>query len=362
MKSLYDTLGVARGADGGEIKKAYRKLVLEHHPDKGGDPDAFKEIQHAYEVLSDDGRRRHYDMTGQDGEGGGPPPGAGPGGGMPFPFPFDLGAMFGGMGGMPFGPRPGYKNKQQAKGPVKMHEMPISLWDYYHGKQVKIQFERQKFCESCKGEGAERYESCRGCGGSGATEQHVMMGPGMMGVMRGPCGHCQGQGRRVAAECKACSGKKFQPEEKVIQVSIEPGMAPGEILVFPKACSDYEDFKEAGDLHIVLQEADEDLRFRRMNGREDLIAETTIGLEQALLGCSERMEGHPGHPEGLVITIPVGVQNGEQIKVAGEGMPKKGGGRGDLYVVVHIKASDAEKEVLRANSAALAGMFRPAAA
>lgn len=360
--NLYDRLGVARGADAGEIRKAYMKLARTHHPDKGGDAEEFKQIQKAYEVLSDDGRRATYDATGQEDEGGGGGGGGGPGGpGMPFPFPFDLGSMFGGMGGFggmfgPGGPRrPGAGGQQPKapKAPPKIHEMPVSLWDYYHGKRVKIQFERQKFCGSCKGSGAESLETCGGCGGSGAVEQRMMIGPGMMSVTRMPCGSCEGSGKRVAKVCGGCGGKKFHTEEKVLEVVIQPGMVPGDIIKFERECSDQAEYMEAGDVHIVLQEADEEIRFKRHpTQRHDLIVMTAVTLTDMLLGCKQVIEGHPGHPAGLSIEIPVGVQNKERIEIAGEGMVRGSSAagvaeRGTLHVFVEVRASDSEKEKLR---------------
>jgi DnaJ family protein A protein 2 len=356
MPSLYDALGVARDASADDIKKAYRKLALSNHPDKGGDPEKFKTISHAYEVLSDDQRKMMYDQTGSDQE-------LSEGGGMPFnPFggggiPFDIGNLFGMFGpGGPGGPQ--QQKRRGAKAPPKVHEMPISLWDYYHGKRIKIQFERQKFCVSCKGEGAENYEPCKGCGGSGTKQQIIMMGP-MHAITQRPCEDCSATGRRASAPCKGCNGKKFSSHEKVLEISVSPGMRPKEMIVFPQECSDNHDFLESGDVHIILQEADEDIRFKRVGG-DDLFVGTTIGLRDALLGCKERFDGHPGHPQGLEIEIPVGVQNGDVIIVVGEGMPKKGGGRGDIRLSVSVKATDAEKSLLKAGREKVLEVFTSA--
>ena len=350
------------------------KLARQHHPDKGGDAEKFKAIQAAYEILGDEQRRTMYDHTGREdnnamsdhadgipfGPGGMP---FGPGG-MPFGMgggpgiPFDMGNLFGMFGprGQPGRPGPGQQHKAQ-KPPPKIHEIPISLWDYHHGKQIRIQFERQKFCESCKGSGADSYESCGGCGGSGIKQQMMMMGPGMNVLMRGPCDVCLGEGKRVASACKTCSGKKTKTHEKVLDFKIEPGMRPGEVLRFPNECSDQVEFMEPGDVHIHLQEADEDIRFKRHGSSDDLAVKTQVGLKDALLGCKERMDGHPAHPQGLVVDIPLGVQNGEVIRIEGEGMPRKGGGRGALHVTVFVVASNAEKELLGKGREALEKMF-----
>jgi DnaJ family protein A protein 2 len=371
-QSLYDRLGVERGASTADIKKAYRKLALEHHPDKGGDPEQFKHIQKAYEVLSDDQKRGFYDATGQeDAEGGGGAGGPPQAGGMPFPFPFDLGGLFGmfGGGGGPFGPggspQPQRHQKRGQKGAPKVYETPLTMEDYYKGKTITLQFERQRFCGTCKGEGAEVFEVCNGCGGSGQAQHRIMLGPGMMTIMHGPCGACAGEGKKALAPCGACAGAKFKKESKVLDVVITPGMLPGEVIKFPGECSDDHDYEEAGDVHIVLQEADEENRFLRgggLNGigREDILVNTTVTLEEGLLGCSQKIPGHPGSPEGLVIDIPMGIQNKQRFCVKGLGFTRvRGTAPADLYVYVEVRPTDTEKEVLKTRAEDFRALFKP---
>lgn len=368
MPSLYDTLGVPRTADAAEIKRAYRKMALEHHPDKSGDAEKFKQIQHAYEILSDDRKRAVYDQTGeesneamQDFSDGIPF-----GGGMPFhmganPFggrgvPFDIGNLFG-----MFGPRgPGAQRQgpqQQGKAPPKVHEVAISLADFYHGKEFTIKFERQKFCEGCKGSGAEKMDACAGCNGSGTKTQMVMMGPGMMAQMQRPCEDCGTTGKRVSVACGPCGGKKFKAQEKTLTAKIVPGMRPGETLIFPKECSDQPEFSEPGDVHIMLQEADEAIQFRRVRDTDDLQTVLQISLKGALLGCTERVQTHPAHPDGLAIVVPAGTQNGEVLRITGEGLRQKSGGRGALHVTVMITVTGAERAVLVGKAAQLTELF-----
>jgi len=365
MPTLYERLGVERGADANEIKKAYRKMALTHHPDKGGDIEEFKHIQKAYEILSDDQRRTIYDQTGQ--ESGDASDGIPFGGGNPFAgggVPFDIGQLFGmfgpgGPGGGPMG-HMGQRHQQQpkaAKGPPKIHELPISLADFFHGKHIRIQFERQKFCEGCKGSGAERIEGCGMCGGSGMKQQMMMIGPGMNMMMRGPCDGCGGEGKRVTVACGTCSGKKFKAQEKTLDFAIKPGMRPGEVIRFLNECSDQAEFIEAGDVHIHLQEADEALSFRRVKETDDLQVDVTVSLKESLLGSKQTIQSHPGHPQGLLLEIPVGVQHRDVVMVVGEGMPSRSGGRGNLRINVSVVASDAEKAALVANRAALEAVF-----
>jgi DnaJ-class molecular chaperone len=248
------------------------------------------------------------------------------------------------------------------KGPNKIHEIALSLADYYHGKTVHVQFERQCFCATCKGEGATSWSPCGACGGSGSKNHMIMMGP-MQAMVRGPCEACGTTGKRVETVCGDCGGRKLRAEKKEIDVVIEPGSRPGDTICFPRACSDHENFAEAGDVVFVLQEADEDGRFSRLAPTgDDLAVRTTISLENALLGCKETMQGHPGHPQGLVIEIPVGVQNGESFVVEGEGLPVKGGDgakRGKLFVTVQVRPTAAEKEALVRGAAVLQLLFRP---
>lgn len=339
-ESLYDVLGVGRQADVNEIKSAYKKLAVKNHPDKGGNEETFKKISRAHEILSDDNRRAIYDQTGSE-DGEGMPQG------MPFGFggmPFDMASMFGGMfgGGMP------QQQQRRQKAPPKVHEMPISLFDFYHGKKVTMKFERQRFCTGCKGEGSEGYEKCGECGGSGTKQSVMMIGPGMHAVTRGPCMTCGGLGKRATKSCGVCQGKKFQLQEKKLEIVIEPGMKPNDQRTFPCECSDQHEYVEAGDVHIIFQAADEDSGFTRVN--DDLHIGVEVGLADALLGCRKTVKGHPAHLEGFEVTLHAGVQNGETVTIVEEGMPRRGAqgakGRGNLNVLVTVKVSQEEKDLL----------------
>jgi DnaJ family protein A protein 2 len=354
MPSLYDDLGVERTADIKEIRKAYLKLSKTEHPDKGGNAERFKIIQNAYDVLSDDQKRSIYDQTGQiqGDEMQGQP------GGVPFGFPFDLGAMFGGMGGFPFGGGAGPMQKKQKgkKAPPKIHEINLTLYDFFYGKSIQLKFAKQRFCDKCKGDGSDNLQTCIDCKGSGITEHHMMIGPGMHAVSRGPCNPCGGTGKRASGTCSKCRGTKFSNQEKILKIEIESGMKPGETMIFPNECSDHPDYEEAGDVHIILREADETSGFSRIG--DDLTHTVGINLRDCILGCQKILEGHPAHPRGVIVNIPPGTVRGDTVTITGEGMPYRDTTRrGNLQLIISMDVTGAEKEVLRSAAKDLSTIF-----
>ncbi len=357
---LFKVLGLERGADKEECRRAYLKLSRKYHPDKGGSEEDFKAISRAHEVLTDERKRQYYEMTGQvEGEGGSD---GGGGGGGPFGFgggggfPFDIGSLFGmfgsagPMGGMPTGPR-----VRRAKAPSKVHEIPLRLADFYHGRTIQMKFERQKFCDGCKGVGAKSFVSCGSCQGRGFTEQTVMIGPGMQAMTRAPCMSCQGEGKKPGVACSVCAGKKFQSQEKTLNIKIEPGMKVGEGIVFARECSDNHDYMEAGDVHIILQEADEDGVPKREG--DTLHVDFQISLSECLLGCERIVSGHPGYPDGLQVILKPGWMSGETMIVEGKGMTRREGGYGNLACHITVKVTEQEKEKLASQSIMLKAIF-----
>jgi DnaJ-class molecular chaperone len=165
-----------------------------------------------------------------------------------------------------------------------------------------------------------------------------------------------GQGKKASGNCYVCSGKKTRSQEKTIDVKIEPGMVPGDVLVFPNECSDDPNYEEPGDVHFLLQDAAGDDGWMRKG--DDLETQVKLTLGESLLGCSKKLEGHPGYPEGLEVVLPMGVQNGEVVNFQAKGMPKKGTKEmGVLRCRVIVTVSEKEKEKLSNNYVVLKAMF-----
>ena len=352
MEDLYSELGIERGAGVGEIRDAYKRAARLHHPDKGGDPEKFKRIQRAHEILSDEDKRRTYDLTGSTEEGGANAPGGG--GGGPFPFPFDIGSMFGMFPGAVPSSRP--KRQRGDKAPPKVDRVPLSLTQFYQGHKFELKFKRQKFCTDCKGSGFASHDTCRDCRGTGTKTQTIMMGPMMM-QSSGPCTSCGGEGSVGSTKCSGCMGAGRVAEEKLLIAVVTPGMATGEVLKFSEACSDTADFARAGDVHIILEEAGDENGWVRKGIHLEI--DVDLGLGEGLVGKKVVLPGHP-KGEDVTVEIPAATMNGERIMFPGLGMPKAvlGEGHGNLYVTVHVHPKPGEREKIRDEGRAyLASLF-----
>lgn len=363
---LYKVLGVEKSADSKDIKKAYFELAKRHHPDKGGNEEEFKKIQKAYDVLSDGQKRAFYDQTGQvPGEEGDV---GMSGSGGPMPFPFDLGGLFGMFGGggpggpfgMPMGrgrPSGPPSASRRGKGPPKVHEIHLTLHDFYHGRKINLNFERQRFCKGCKGDGYMSYSTCNECQGTGQISRAMMMGPGMQMISQTPCGACGGKGQKPGPKCFTCAGKCFKDEQKSLEIIIEPGMRVRERLIFENECSDTQEHQEAGDVHIILMEAEEELPWIRDG--INLRATLALDLKDSLLGSKKIIHGHPGFPDGLEINVPPGSIHFNDIVIKGAGMPIRGmDQKGDAIILLRVQVSESEKKAIQENLELLRSVFK----
>jgi DnaJ family protein A protein 2 len=347
MPSLYETLGVEKTASQDEIRKAFLKLARTTHPDKGGDPEKFKEISRANEILSDEGKRAIYDRTGQiPGEDVNQPgPSFNPfsGGG----FTFDLNSLFG-----MFGPNmnsQGRPNRRGVKAPSQQQDVPLDLKHFYFGHTFEINVNRQIFCKTCDGSGAKKKEACGSCRGQGFTIQIVQMG-GMTMQTQGPCIACQGKGNKTIEECIECHSTGKLNETKRLEAKVVPGMKPGDTLIFPEACSEQQEFEKAGDIVIQLREK---LSAWKRVGNDLQHLETTVklSLAESLAGCTVKLENHPDYDEGLYVEIPAASFANDVYCINGFGMPirDKYASYGDLYLKIEVEISPVERKLLATN-------------
>ena len=314
--SLYDRLGVQRNAGVDDIKKAYRNLAREHHPDKGGDPEKFKEIQEAHEILSDERRRQVYDATGSTNEQTqGPPSG--------FPFS-DIFSMFG-MGGMG---APHQQNQRSGKGPSNLVNIPLKLENFYRGVEVAMNFKQEKKCRDC----ASSYSTCGVCGGMGVRMMAQRMGPMMMQTQV-HCGPCGGKGQSGSSEgCSGCGGKRMIVRERSLTVNVRPGMQVGERIVFEGECSETIDSDTPGDIVAQLQLQGSGFEWRG----DDLLCSRTISYAESILGFERVLDDHPSGGNPVYRWEGGPIIGGTVLTIVGGGMPNKSGGFGDLKLRVEI--------------------------
>lgn len=316
----YDILGVSPTATEGELKKAYRKLALKYHPDKNPDAgDKFKEISHAYEILSDPEKRQLYDQYGEEG--------LNAGGGMGGMDAEDLfSQLFGGFGGgrrQPSGPR---------RGKDMVHALKVSLEDLYNGKTSKLALQKHVLCKTCDGRGGKEgsVHKCKTCNGQGIRLITRQMGP-MVQQMQQPCGDCNATGEIIdeKGRCTDCHGKKVKVEKKILEVHIDKGMREGQKITFSGE-GDQGPNVIPGDIIIMIEEKPHK-HFKRVG--DDLIYEAQIDLLTALAGGQFAIP----HLDDRVLLVSI--LPGEAIKpdsqkvIPHEGMPApRTHSKGHLFV------------------------------
>jgi molecular chaperone DnaJ len=325
----YEVLGVDRSADDSAIKKAFRKLARELHPDVNKhDPDAedkFKEAAEAYEILSDADRRATFDRYGHEGlRSGGQAPNFDGFGSITDLFE----AFFGGgtgRGGAPGGPRQG---DDIAVG------VEISLEQAYRGEEVQLSFEAVDRCGHCRGNGAEPgtpIETCDRCGGQGVLQAVARSAFGQV-VRHVACDVCGGDGRVAAQPCEVCDGRGLVVGHRSLEVNMPAGIADGQRVRVSGRGHAGERGGPPGDLYVVAQVRSPE---HLMRDNDDLVTVVDIAAPRAALGTTVEIE----HPDGPVaVEIPAGVQPAEVITVRGRGMPsvRRTGRFGDLRVVANV--------------------------
>lgn len=266
-KKLYEVLEVSPTATQDEIKKAYKKLALKHHPDKGGDPEKFKEVNAANEVLSDPDKRKTYDKYGLEGL-----KGQGGAGGMSDVFEM----FFGGGHRGSRGPRETPKLKPMVK------TVQVTLDEVYSGKMAHIDVTRKTICQDCNGKGGAKVEKCNKCKGNGVVMKMVALGPGMYTQTQAACDHCSGNGEIIdkATMCKKCKGQKLVSKSETVDVGIPVG-CPENYKIEVKDKGDEHWEYRAGDLIVVVQIKPHAIFTREKN---DLHMKKKISLVEALLG------------------------------------------------------------------------------
>jgi molecular chaperone DnaJ len=336
----YQVLGVGRDASSQEVKKAFRQLARELHPDVNAhDPDAeekFKEAAEAYEILSDDERRATYDRYGHEGlrSGGYAPNFEGFG---------SIGDLFnaffgGGAAGGPAGPAQG--------GDVAV-AVEIDLVEAAHGVSREIAFDAIDRCERCHGNGAEPgtpIEKCERCGGAGQLQAVTRTPFGQM-VRTMACDVCHGDGRVASQPCGECRGRGRLTSRREVEVDVPAGISDGQRIRLSGRGHAGEAGAPAGDLYLLVS-VREDERFVREG--DDLVTSLDVAAPLAALGATLEV---PTLEAAVSVDLPPGTQPGEVLNVRGQGMPSLGRGRhGDLRVVVNVVVprhlDDEQRELL----------------
>ena len=338
-RDYYEVLGLTKGASKEEIKKAYRKLSKQYHPDINKDDNAvdkFKEISEAYEVLSDDQKKAQYDQFGHAN------PNQGFGGGADgFGFEDIFSSFFGG------GSRRRDPNAPR-KGEDLQYSMTIDFEEAVFGKETEIEIPKEETCDTCHGNGAKpgtTPETCSHCQGTGQLNVTQDTPFGRM-VNRRACHHCQGTGKLIKDKCSTCHGQGTVTKRKKIKVSIPAGVDDGQQLRVTGQGEPGKNGGPAGDLYIVFRVRAHE-RFERDG--DDIYFELRLTFPQASLG--DEIEVPTVHGK-VKLKIPAGTQSGTKFRLKGKGVKNVHGyGMGDQHVIVKVmtpsKLTEKQKQLLR---------------
>jgi len=315
-KDLYEILNINKNATINDIKKSYKDLARKYHPDKGGDAEKFKEISHAYEILTNDEKRKIYDQFGEEGlkHGGG--------GGHPFAGGFP----FGDMGGFPFGDifghRGGQRREQQKKCDAKIVEIEVTLEDLYNNKTIRKNIQINVLCTGCNGNGLKtgaHSKTCNGCKGKGVKIIIRQMGP-MIQQMQSMCDECKGEGKIIDSKdkCIICEGKKIITIDKKFDLNLNTDIQHNQKILSENKGDEYPGYIRGDIIFIMIQK--EHHTFKRIN-KNDLHIVKKINLVEALVGTQIEIK----HLDGRIIhTSTQGniIQPKMMKKINGEGLQK----------------------------------------
>lgn len=339
-KDYYAILGVQKGASDDEVKKAFRRAAHEHHPDKGGDPAKFKDINEAYQVLSDKQKRQMYDQFGsaafeQGGPGAGGPGGFGGfGGGFGFdPSGFqgagfeDLGDVLGEMFG--FG---GGRTRRESRGADIQMDVELSFKEAAFGVTKKLSLYKTAACSRCKGEGAEpgtKIDTCKTCSGQGQVRQmqRTMLGTIQMNVT---CGACHGKGRVPEKPCTQCRGQGIERREHSLEVQIPAGIEDGQALQIGGQ-GEAVPHGRSGDLYLRVH-VKGDPYFDRDG--HDVLSTVSVPFSLLALGGELEVETLDGKQ---VVTVAEATNPGAVLTLRGKGIPYGRGSRGNHLLTLTVE-------------------------
>ncbi len=320
-KSYYEILGVDKNATQDDIKKAYRKKAIEHHPDKGGDENLFKEAAEAYETLSDPEKRKNYDMYGKSGSQRG----------NPFNMD-DIFSQFGDIFGFDFGGRFNRQHRQKRGNDLRV-KVSLTIKEIINGCVKKIKYHRQSPCEPCSGKGGTDVSSCQSCNGTG-QKMFIQQTPFGRIQQLAPCRDCGGEGSIIKNKCSTCHGHGTTSKEESIDINIPPGALNGVQLNIQGNGNHIKD-GIPGDLLIQIDEIP-DPKFKRHE--YNINCDEWISISDAVLGTDIIVDS----PTGTIkLKIPNGCESGKVFSIKGKGFPILSSNghvynHGDLHIKVNV--------------------------
>lgn len=351
MRDLYEILGVSRDSSKAELKSAYRKLAKKYHPDVNPDDkeaeEKFKEINFAYEILSDDDRRQRYDTYGEDSFNNNAGGGSGFGGFADMGDIFE--SFFGGFGNFG-GFNSGFSrnSKRPRKGAEIEVVVELEFFEAINGVTKEIEFKAKSVCSTCSGTGAKdpsKKETCKHCNGTGTIKVKRQSLFGMM-ISEETCPQCSGTGEVITEKCEKCKGKKFVMVNKKVSVDVPKGVNTNNIMTLQGQGHCGENGGPNGDVYVVFSVKTHELFKREKN---NIFYELPISFVEATLGAEVEIPTLEGKE---IYTIPEGTETGTTFKLNGRGVSDVNGyGKGDLSFTVKIitpkDLTDRQKEILK---------------